>query len=126
MEYLDYDRTVSQFLRITGTSGGEFEHSALIENGIGAVVSRLKKDPAELDGEQLRHCEYAAAAVAAYEYAAEQCMKERPVMSENGSVSIRTGSLDAVKAAREIKRQAIDLLCVLGLADRGDFIFTAV
>lgn len=126
MEYLDHDRTVSQFLRMTGISGCEFEHEALIENGASAVITRLRKDPSELEEDQLRKCEYAAAAIAAYEFAAEQCMKETPVMNENGKVSIRLGSVEAVRAAREIKRQAIDMLCLLGLAERGDFLFTAV
>ena len=126
MEYLDYENMVEQFLRITGLSSEDFQQEALIGSGAAAVMARLTVSSDQLTDFQRGLCEYAAAAVAAYRFVSEKCLRERPVMSENGRVSFSPCDLEAVKAARELKEQAVRLLCTAGIAEYGDFMFTAV
>ncbi|SDA11694.1 hypothetical protein SAMN02910447_00460 [Ruminococcus sp. YE71] len=126
MEYLDYENIVEQFLRITGLRSAEFAQEALIGSGAASVLSKLTVTAAELSEFQRGLCEYAAAAVAAYKYVTEKCVTERPVMSENGEVKMACGDLEAVKAARELREQAVRMLCVAGIADYGDFMFAAI
>ena len=126
MEYLDYENIVSEFLRITGLKQEQFEQESLISSGTAAVMFMLKVSADELTEFQRGLCEYAAAAVAAYRFAAEKCLTERPVMSENGEVSLSPCDIKAVQAAREVRERALRLLCTAGIADYGDFSFEAV
>ncbi len=126
MEYLDYGNIVDQFLRITGVKAEEFAQEALVGSGAASVMSMLTVSAGELTEFQLKLCEYAAAAVAAYRFVNERCLTSQPVMSENGTVSVRPGDEKAVKAACELRERSLRLLCTAGIADYGDFAFTAV
>lgn len=123
---MDYERIKAEFLRMVGLSADKFRERALIERGTEEIVSRLKKAVSEMSEEEVRLCEYGAAACAAFTYGSEKCMRAVPVMSENGTVNMREGSFEAAKAAFEAKRQAVGVLCRRGLLDSGDFFFTAV
>lgn len=126
MKYLDHDRVLEQFLRITGMRAEDFSHTALLENAEGYVISHLCASADQLDDSGRAYCEYAAAAVAVYDYAFELCLKEKRVMSETGEVALKREDGGLLETAAELRANALRQLEQCGLAEYGDFAFIGV
>lgn len=126
MNYFNYDGVAENFMRITGISANDFAHSALLENAADYVVTHLSVSPESLNENQLLLCEYAAAAVAVYDYAFELCLKDRPVMSENGNVTLRNEDSSLLEKARLLRSEALNRLSAADLTEPQNFAFMGV
>lgn len=126
MNYLNYDGVLAQFLRITGMRAEDFSHISLLENAENYVISHLSVTPETLTEDRLSACEYAAAAVAVYDYAFELCLKERRVMSDTGEVSAERADGSLIDTARAMREDALRQLAALGIAEHGGFAFMGV
>lgn len=126
MKYLDYDKTLNQFLRMTGIPMIEFSYADLLDTAEEYVISHLSESAENLSEIQLSACEYAAAAVAAYDYAFEVCLKDRRVMSDTGEVSLQKENRELIKTASELKKNALKQLTFFGIAELDDFAFLGV
>ncbi len=127
MRYLGYEDILASFLRATGMKEEEFRHISLIETAEAFVLSHLNIEPEQLNDMQKILCEQAAAAVAVYDYCFELCLKERPVMSENGEVSIKCGcGADALAAAKERRDDALSRLVKAKIGAPESFAFLMV
>jgi hypothetical protein len=113
-------------MRITGMAASDFSQSAILENAADYIVSHLSVSPDTLNDRQLSLCEYAAAAVAVYDYSFELCIKKLPVMSENGEVSVQREDSALIDKARILRKNALDGLAAAGLSQLSDFAFMGV
>ena len=126
MEYLSYERVKSRFLSVTGMPAERLAEGSIFDNAEQFVISHLTVSPETLSEEQLKLCEYAAAAVAVYDHSMTLCLTERPVMSESGSVNIQREKQDIIAAAAQLRREAFGQLTAAGLAAPLDFAFVGV
>lgn len=126
MEYLSYERVKSRFLSVTGMPAEGLAEGSIFDNAEQFVISHLTVSPETLSEEQLKLCEYAAAAVAVYDHSMTLCLTERPVMSESGSVNIQREKQDIIAAAAQLRREAFGQLTAAGLAAPLDFAFVGV
>ena len=122
---MDINDVIEMFCKITGVPAEDLPYGQLILNGIKLVRSRLCVPESDIDVTGIRCCEFAAAASAAYEYACIKAAEERPVMSENGRVSISRDFPEFVSNMKKLRDSAFEVLSAARLTG-GGFAFTAV
>lgn len=122
---MDFDRVKQLFMDITGVGAEDFRFRHLISNGILIVRAMLKAEEENLTEDEKGLCENAAASWAAYEFACVDIGRETPVMSENGEVAVRRGSVDFISSMNIYRELAFSSLALAGLID-SSFVFRAV
>ncbi|MCD8095929.1 MAG: hypothetical protein LUE12_07360 [Ruminococcus sp.] len=126
MQYLSFDNVKEIFLRTTGVSEDDFEHSQLLENAEDFVLSHLSVSYDELTSVQVSLCEYAAAAVAVYDYSFELYLRQQAVMSESGEVTLTRADKYQLEASGRMRSNALKQLYCAEIAEPKDFAFIKI
>lgn len=122
MENISFDNTMSIFCRITGIDKTSPEWSQTIENAVSYI--RQKLCVTELDSVAAARCEYAAAAVAVYDYTAQRQLSDRILLTENGTAYNGAYSPKSLEAAQSFRKYALANL--RGLVGDDEFLFAGV
>ncbi len=123
MATLSRDNVKSLFLRITDTESSGFAYQDLIDKACAGLESSLRENVSA--SSDIKRCEYAAAAEAAFDYTLESILKDCDIATESGSVKLGSRSPDVVKAAQALKEKAYDLIADLLRDDSFVFFRTA-
>ncbi len=126
MIVLSFENVKRSFMRALGMSAEEFEHGDLLEQAEARVLACLSVSPEEISEVQIGFCEYAAASAAVYMYCYEDALRRADVMDESGAVRFKREDRETIDTAREMVRNAMKLLEVVGISCSSDFAFIDV